>query len=265
MEKYVLGTHTLNGRSAVPIPSSSGLGALPSLELFEGVPQSLQLPLLGYYILWAEQKGDLEWEEQPAPLSQGDYKALALYALSDENVRQAEEIAFGDPLPFVAIVTQAPMSATAIEQMWKKTAFAPYETIAIFDDASQEPVPPMLFLHWGQRIDMANAPQHVQPLQSAAEQYNGRLVWAAQVGESPYGGGWREWPTLPFADALAAQLALTPSSIQPGAPPAPPPQVITQTTVQAPSFWSSQNAPILVGFAAFGLAFWWKRKKDRGQ
>jgi hypothetical protein len=267
MERFVPNTQPISGRSGLPIPQGVGLGQLQALELFATVPQALQLPLINYYVKWAEQVGDLEWLEQPNPGDPNMIDGLALYELTDENVRQAEELAFGDPLPFVAIVTQEPMSATAVEQMWKKTAFAPYSTIAIFQDGDPNVVPRIYFLHWGERIDMANAPQHVQPLQSAAEQYNGKLAWAAQA-EVPYPSGWQigpdggrvSWPTLPFSDALAAQLALTPSSMQPGAPPAPPPQVTTQTTVQAPSFWSTQNAPIIVGLAAFGFAFWWKRK-----
>jgi hypothetical protein len=271
MEKYVPRTHTLTERSSVPLPQGTGLGQLQALELFENVPQQLALPFLGYFLKWAEREGDLQWREVSAPLPPNHSDALALYALTDQQVRQAEEIAFGDPLPFVAIVTQEPLSATAVEQMWKKTAFAPYETIAIFKDGDPEVVPRIYFLHWGQRIDMANAPQHVEPLESAALQYNGQLVWAAQT-ESIYGEGWRigpegsrtHWPTLPFSDALAAQLALTPASAQPGAPPAPPPQIVTQTTVApaTPSFWSSTNAPIIVGFGAAALAFFWVRKRQ---
>ena len=269
MERYVPRTNTSSQRGSIPIPNGSGLGQLQALELFENVPRQLQLPFLGYFLKWAERLGDLEWKEEPDPGSPNNVDGLALWALTDENVRQAEEIAFGDPLPFVAIVTAEPMSNTAIEQMWKKTAFAPHSTIAIFMDRDDKVVPTILFLHWGERIDMANAPQHVQPLQSAASQYNGALVWAAQA-ESMYGTGWLigpldgqvHWPALPFADALAAQMALTPSSAQPGAPPAPPPQVTVQTTVTpaAPSFWSPPV--ILAGVGAAMLAFAWKRRKD---
>jgi hypothetical protein len=258
MDKYVPITHTQDERRVVPVPASAGLGQLPSLELFEGLPASLGLPEIGVYTPWATRTGDMTWE----PGSESPNTNIMVWGLTDQQVNLAQEVGFGNPLPFVVIMTEQPLTNGTIDAMWGGTAYAPYETQAIFRQDDAKPVPTIRFLHWGERIDMANAPQHLRPLEAAAQSQNGQLSFAAQIEarESTQ----RDFPALPFDDALTAQLALTPRAPVPGLPAsqqAPYPQQI-EVIAEAPS-QRSAAMPILVGIGSAVLTYWIVTRKDK--
>ena len=258
MDKYVVCTHTQTERRVLPVPASAaGLGQLPSLELFENLAETLGLPPIGIYTPWATRTGDMTWEPIESPETN-----IMVWGLTDHQVNLAQEVGFGNALPFVCIMTDQPLTSTRIDAMWHGTAYAPYETQALFRQDDAKPVPTIRFLHWGERVDMANAPQHLRPLEAAARTENGQLIFAAQVPTEDTTQ--RDFPAMPFANALSAQLALTPRAPVPGLPAsqqAPYPQQVEVISEAPPT--RSAAMPILVGIGSGLLTYWIVTRKDK--
>lgn len=216
METYVAATATGVGvddrigvpaRAGSPAPRGVSLSGLAAESIWSEMAESLRLRPAGIVTVWATRRGDMSWD--PHAIAETN---ICLYFLNDAAVRAAVEVAYGHPLPFVAIVTAEPMSETEVAEMWQGTAYTPYQTEAIFRQSDQQPVPTILFLHWGQRDESADAPQRLRPLTSAAADVFGQLMFASQVPAASTSS--RDFPATPFPDALGMQLQLT----EPGNP-----------------------------------------------
>jgi hypothetical protein len=216
------------------------------------VAATLQLQPLGIYTPWAARTGDTAWEEIKNPDTN-----VVLWAITDAQVNAVQGITFGSPLPFVSVVTKGPMTQASIDAMWSGTAYKAYETQAMYRQDDAKAVPTIVFIHWGERIDIAELPKQTLALEPKAASVSGALVFAAQVAAQ--GTTTRAYPAVAsFQDALDAQL------IMQSPPPAPAPAVVTPVPVPPPSVATVKTnlaLPIAVGLGGVALGFMLWRKR----
>jgi hypothetical protein len=231
----------------IPAPPGTSLGAMDAQGMFAEVAATLQLQPLGIYTSWATRSGDISWEEIKNPDTN-----IVVWGITDAQVNAVAEITHGSPLPFVAIITKGPMTQAAVAAMWEGTAYRPYETQAVYRQDDAKDVPTIAFLHWGERIDMAELPKQTLALAPRATAINGALLFAAQVAVP--GTTTRALPPTSFQSALESQLL---AQGPPPAPPAyvPPPPVVAQAN-------TNLALPIAVGLggAVLGYMLWRKRR-----
>jgi hypothetical protein len=236
----------------IPAPPGTSLGAMAAQGMFAELSSALGLQVLGVYTPWATRSGDTVWEEIKNPDSN-----IAIWSITDAQVNAVPEITYGSPLPFVAIITKGPMTQAAVAAMWDGTAYGPYETQAVYRQDDAKGVPTIAFLHWGERIDIAELPKQVVKLEAKAAAVNGALLFAAQIPSK--GSTTRALPaTSSFQDALETQLMtsapVTVPVIRDYIPPPPPPPVLEART--------NLGLPIAVGLGAAALGFvLWRKKR----
>lgn len=253
MQSYVEGGASQMGTAwdeigILPAPPGTSLGQMDAMSLFSEVSDALRLRPIGVVTPWAARVGDLEWEDIPHPDTN-----VMLWELTDAAINAVPEVTFGSPLPFVGIVTSRPMSVAETRKMWEGTAYAPYETQAVYRQDDAKDPPTALFLHWGERIDIAKLPKEVLLLGPRASAAAGSLVFAAQIPAQ--NSTTRAAPSSSFASVLARQAPLPPEP-----PPNPTPGPIPLGPVKEDKM--NLGVPIAVGLGAAALGFLlWKRKR----
>jgi hypothetical protein len=230
-------------------PPGTSLGQMDAASLFSEIVSALQLRPLGLVTPWATRKGDLEWEEIINPDTN-----IQLWGLTDGQINAATQVTFGSPLPFVVVVTRLPLTTSDVAKMWEGTAYAPYETQAVYRQDDAKPVPTMYFAHWGERIDISKLPQKTLAIEPRAKAVGGDLVFAAQV---PVSRSDHNPPPGTFRQAYDIQLATT--GYAAAKPPAPGPQPIP--LAPAPDEPLRLGVPIALGLGAAALGFFlWRNR-----
>jgi hypothetical protein len=232
----------------IPAPPGTSLGDMPAASLFAEMVSALGLQAIAVYTPWASRVSDIEWE----PIESPDTNIMT-WGLTDAAVNAVPEVTFGSPLPFVAIVTAGPLTVDGARKLWDGSAYAPYETQAVYRQDDAKDTPTIFFIHWGERIDMSKLPAQTLALEPKAASVGGRLVFAAQIARE--GSTTRGAPSLPFQTAYAAAFAAPPApgpspvATPPSAGPAPIP------IRHEPDKDSGLGVPIAVGVGAAALAF----------
>ncbi len=229
-------------------PPGTHLGQMDAQSLFSEITTALSLKPIGVYTPWATREGDVSWTEIHNPDTN-----IMLWGLTDAAVNAVPEVTFGSPLPFVAILTKAPLSVERVRGLWNGTAYAPYETQAVYRQDDAKSVPTLYFLHWGERIDMSKLPGQVLLLEPTAAKVDGALVFAAQIPSQ--GSTTREPPSLSFDQAFQSTVPVAPGPA-PARAPAPIP------IVRAPEEKMNIGIPVAVflGSAALGFVIWRARQ-----
>jgi hypothetical protein len=240
-----------NEMSMIPAPPGTSLGQMAAQGLLAEVTQALGLAPLGVYTPWATRAGDTEWDEIVNPDTN-----IAVFGITDALIRQAQDVTFGQPLPFVAIVTKGPMTQAAVDAMWDGSAYKAYETQAVYRQDDAKDPPTIVFMHWGERIDMAQLPKSPLGLEPKAAAANGALIFAAQVPVQTTTTRATP-PSMPFTSALSSQLAAA-MPVQALTPPAPTPVPVAPAA--APKM--NLSLPIAIGAGAAVLSFvLWRRRR----
>lgn len=242
-----------DAQSMVPAPPGVSLGTIQAAGLLSEMADALGLQPAGVYTPWATRAGDVSWEEIKNPDTN-----LLLFLLTDPQITAATQITFGQPLPFVAILTREPLTQEIVRQLWNGTAYEPYETQAVYrqDDAKEPPT--LFYLHWGSRIDLPDLPRQQLAIAPRANQAGGDLVFAAQVPRE--GTTTRGEPALPFQMAFEQQVVHAPVVTAGPAPvPAPLPPAPAPAGTNASAPWLLPAA-VAVGAGALGYFFWVQRK-----
>ncbi len=256
---------------SVPAPPGTSLGQMAAQGLFAEISDALHLTPLGIFTPWASRTGDLDWEEIPHP----DTNVMA-WALTDDQIAAAQQVTFGAPIPFVAVLSKRAMTSTAVASMWEGTAYSPYETQAVYRQDDREPVPTIYYLHWGERIDMAALPKRVLAIGPRAADMGGALridmaalpkrvlaigpraadmggalVFAAQIPSQ--GSTTRPAPSVSYASASSAAML---AASAPGPALAPPVPGAEAAAVGGGAEGGSRLVlPIAIGLGAGALAF----------
>lgn len=242
--------------SSIAAPPGTSLGDLSAQGVFAELGQALGLRPMGIYTPWASRTGDLNWEEITNP----DTNVVA-WEINDAQVNSVPTISFGEPLPFIVILTKKPMTETEVAAMWDGTAYQPYETQAVYRQDDAKPVPTIYFMHWGERIDIAKLPKQTLALGPKAQAVGGQLVFAAQVPVQ--GSTTRSPPATPnFQTALDSQMNLA-APITVPATMTPSPGTSMQPAPAAPVSTSKKtnlSLPIAVALGAAALTFVIKRQ-----
>ncbi len=242
--------------TSIAAPPGTSLGDMSAQGVFAELGQALGLRPMGIYTPWATRTGDVNWEEIRNP----DTNVVA-WEINDAQVNSVPTISFGEPLPFIVILSKKPMTETEVAAMWDGTAYQPYETQAVYRQDDAKPVPTIYFMHWGERIDISKLPKQTLALVPKAAAAGGQLVFAAQIPSQ--GSTTRSTPaTENFQTALESQMMLS------GPLTAPPPGVLTQTgpapaaapPPAKPSGKMNLSLPLAVGLGAAALAFVIKRQ-----
>ncbi|NLZ41373.1 MAG: hypothetical protein GX886_09000, partial [Comamonadaceae bacterium] len=124
----------------------------PGVTLPTGFPQigditkQLGLPALGLYTPWAARESGVTWE----PVQQPPDTNIAVFGINDQLLAAAHGLAFGQPVPFVALLTDKPVSPEQIVTALKGTPYKFYQTQAAYRQTDQAPTPKIEFLHWAE-------------------------------------------------------------------------------------------------------------------
>jgi len=228
----------------IAAPPGTSLGASSSLTFISELPEGLSLDALGVYTPWATRTSDLDWEVINNPDTN-----IATFALTDALILQAQQLTFGHPIPFVAVITAQPMTSTDVAAMWDGTAYKEYETQAVYRQDDAKDPPTIYFIHWGERIDMSQLSKQVLAIEPRAAAVKGRLVFAAQVPVQTT--SLRAPPSLPFNTVLSTQMSVASLPTAPVPAPAP----VAQPTASATSGKTNLGLPIAVGLGAAVLGF----------
>jgi hypothetical protein len=252
--------------SGIPAPPGTSLGAMAAQGMFSEVANALALAQVGVFTPWASRTGDMAWEEIRNP----DTNVIA-FSLTDAQINTAEQVTFGAPLPFVVVMTDKPLTSDQVAAMWEGTAYHPYETQAVYRQDDAKPIPNIYFMHWGERIDIAELPKAPLAIAPRARAVGGVLIFGAQIPVQ--GSTTRQPPAVTsFDDAMSLQfgqvapsmptrvpsLPLTmPTTPVPGpAPMAPPALGPGGAMVTAPAATKMNlGLPIAVGLGAAALGF----------
>lgn len=235
-------------RARIPAPRGTSLGQMAALDLWNEIAESMNLPFRGTYTMWALREGDMDW--QPVP-SQPDTNYL-VWSINDQAVARARELAFGNPLPYVVILSERLLSTTDVARLWKGTAYEAYQTEAVYRQDDPKATPAMVFMYWGERRDMPAGPEQTLSLDQAAADADGQLVFAAQVASQ--GTTKREFPGIHFMDAF--QMQRTPLPEEPS--PAPPQEAIQPAAPSEAAVGAQERSlvmPVMLGVGAGVLAF----------
>ena len=249
-------------------PLGTSLGALPEAAFLTELADALGLAPIGVYTPWATRVSDLEWESpERAPDTN-----TALWRLTDVALQAARDVTFGSPVPFVAILSQTPLTSTEADSLWSGTPYRAYETQAVYRQDDGKPIPTIFFLYWGERLDESEVPPHPRSLEQTAAIAEGVLVFGMQI---PAGSSTtRDWPATPFATALEMHdLIESPARAAPAPVPVPVPVPAAPARSTSPAAASPRSGalalssepdwkPWAVGAAvAVGAFFVWRQVK----
>lgn len=203
-----------------PLQSIHGLGQAPGAAPPPPAPEGSAMEALEQILAmatpielspWAAQIGDLNWRElEPTQ------KYLA-WPVNAEQLLAVERAA-SDPIGYVAVLTQSPVTLVEAEEAFSNTPFELSDAVAVYRQNDPEPIPKMYFLYWGRLRDVATRTGSSLDLGRTADKLGGQLTITMQTVLT---GKERHHPTTAFQDALSVQQALAPENEQtlPGALP----------------------------------------------
>lgn len=181
----------------LPLPEGQTLS--PELvSALSQLPLEMELPVVGHATPWATKKNDLEWDANEAAPSHN----LKLYGINAEKVRKAFDKLFGQPIPFIGVLTDEPLMHTEVLGALEGTDYELYETLAVYSQDDKDPVPPISYFYW---LSMGpEGTKRTKSLDVAAQQMHGTLVLPSRV---PYASSTqRAFPAMSFEEALNSDL-----------------------------------------------------------
>lgn len=234
----------------------------PGVVLPTGFPQigditkQLGLPAFGIYTPWGARESGITWEDVDQPPDTN----IAVFGINDALLAAAQGIAFNQPIPFVAVLTEGAVPPTPdhVATVLRDTPYKFYQTQAVYQQTDPAPTPRIYFLHWGESRQPGDADKGTGSLTQAAVTLGGKLTYAMQVNYNTT--ALRKPPAVPFASALAAQVGQADA----GGPPGPPPDL--PPTEPPPTKKASMVGPVLVGAGIAVVTFFAVREfQKRGR
>jgi hypothetical protein len=232
-------------------------------ELLRDIALQLNLPEAGVVTPWATRKSDLDWQEISNPDTN-----IAMFGITDAKIQEASVVLFGQPIPFVTVFTDSPLTISDIERIAEDSNYDLFETQAVYSQADSDPIPKIQFVHWFRVKDISDQlTRSSKRMEAVAQEMRGTLLFSQQV---PVGNSTiRQPPGISFEDAFDLQQQ-TPIEITPGNPPPstgpfpePTPGFPPATTQPVPAQRDSIMGPGLVGLGLLGatIVVWKVLKK----
>jgi hypothetical protein len=193
---------TLPPRRPDPVagPYSNAVGdetvrSLPELVLEELAQQVAASAPIGELTLWAIQDGEANFSA-----AQTQKKYLA-YPVDPKRLTAAQQAAFGQPIPFVAVISDQAMLQSAIEAAWDGSPYEDAGTEVVYREDDPQEVPTGYFVHWGNlRGDQINV--DYSKLGTPTIALRGTLVYLLPA---PITGQERPYPHIPFSTAWSVR------------------------------------------------------------
>lgn len=231
----------------------------PGVQLPTGFPQigdvakQLGLQPFGVYTPWAARTSGVTWE----PVSQPPDTNVAVFAINDSLLAAAQALAWGQPIPFVTLLTEKPVSPEAITKALGGTPYKFYETQAVYKQTDAAPTPRIYFLHWAESRQPGDVGSGKTSLAQSAAQVGAALTYAIQVNYNTTAS--RKPPAVPFQSALESQMGNEGPVPPPPPPPNPPPPT------EPPPAKASMTGPLLVGAGVAAATFLIVREMRKGK
>lgn len=233
----------------------------PGVHLPVGFPQigdiskQLGLAVLGVFTPWAARESGVTWQ----PVKQPPDTNVAVMPINDQLVAAAQALAFNQPIPFVAILTQGatPPSPDHVATVLKGTPYRFYQTQAVYSQADKAPVPRISFLHWAENRQPGDSDGGPGSLVQAASNLSGKLAYATQVNYSS--SALRTPPSTSFQSALEMQSGPMPTPSPPPTDLPPPP------TEPPPTEAATMVTALVVGAAAAAAGFMIMRSQQKAK
>lgn len=229
----------------------------PGVKLPTGFPQiaditkQLGLPEFGIYTPWGARTSGVTWEDVQQPPDTN----IAVFGINDNLLAAAQTIALNQPIPFVAVLTDAASTPDHVEKVLKGTPYKFYQTQAVYRQSDAAPTPRIYFLHWAERRQPGDSDHGSGNLTQAAVTLGGKLTYSMQVNYNTTSS--RPVPGVPFQSALAAQMAGG------GETPAPPPPPDLPPPPTEPPARASMVGPVLLGAGVAAVTFFAVREMQK--
>lgn len=180
------------------VGSPAGTSMSPQLlELLRMMVEQLNLASIGISTPWATRISDLNWQEIHNPDTN-----IQTFIIRDVDILQAQQLMFGQPLPFLVLKTLNPIPRATVEAALVGSPYEFYETQAVYRQDDPNPIPRIEFHHWVRRRPLDQ--EGSKPMSKVAESINGDLLFGQQVPVE--GTTLREKPSIGFQQAFDAQF-----------------------------------------------------------
>ena len=181
----------------LPLPEGESLS--PELiAALSSLPTDMEMPASEVLTPWAVKESDFTWQ----PNTEAPKYNLQTYKISTGQVRQGYDKLFGQPIPYLAIVSKDQIPKAQMESALDGTDYDLYETIAVYDQADKSTVPQIAYFHW---ISMSEeGKKRTRTLGQAVSDVHGHLRFAARVSYADTAA--RAFPAMSFDEATDTEL-----------------------------------------------------------
>jgi len=149
----------------------------------------------GPYVPWAERIGDLDWIEVDPTTSR------QLFIITQNQLDQVLS-ATGELVSTITILSPIPSSVTQLEMAFDNSRYEWLKTEAVYAQADVNPVPQIIFLHWGRSRSIDDLKGRDGDELLLSKVLSGALAYPVEV---PFEDE-REPPAATFQDALVMQF-----------------------------------------------------------
>ena len=226
----------------VPAPEGHALSPELTSEL-SSIPIRMELPAWEVLTPWAIKESDFNWKDIESAPSEN----IKTYLMTVAQVRGAFEKLFGQPIPYLAIVTKEQTPQAQMDSALDGTDYELQETLAVYAQSDKSLVPAVRYLHW---IGLREAGgKRARSLTDALKDLQGQLTFAARV---PYADtASRAFPASSFDEAMDTDFTeISEDDIRTFENPDVAP---TETKAAVAPQQPSLVGPVMVGVAALAL------------
>ena len=191
-----------------PKVSYKSLGSPPGttlspqiIDLLQSIAEQLNLASVGVSTPWAGRVGDLDWEEISDPDTN-----VQTFIIRDTDILQAQQLMFGQPIPFLVIKTLDPVPRSAFEAALRNSPYELFQTQGVYRQDDPNPIPRIEFHNWVRRRPLDE--EGGKSMSQVADELQGDLLFGQQVPVESTSV--REKPAIPFQQAFDAQFLIDP-------------------------------------------------------
>ena len=243
-------TGSVRGYSSLGSPAGVTLPAALE-DLLQDLVGTMGWSDAGIVTPWAARTGDVAWTDIVNPDTN-----ISLFSLNAAQLKKAEDVLFGTPLPFVIVLTNTIQPTTKLLEILEDAPYELYQTQAVYSQTDPKAIPSPSYAHWLKVKDTPDQPREPKSMDQVAQEMGGSLRYGQQVPvESTT---MRPAPTLPYSEALVynsnppvTTTTSTPSDDEDDEEPSAPTQTTQATTAAQASARMPWLAMAAVGVGAF--------------